>query len=60
MNRTGDVWHIFLPTLSANLLYGYRIDGPMEPQAGQRFNAEKIVVDPYAKVGAAFPACNAF
>ncbi|GJP55788.1 hypothetical protein CLOM_g14776, partial [Closterium sp. NIES-68] len=49
LNRTGDVWHIYLPALSRNLLYGYRIDGPFAPQKGHRFDASKIVLDPYAK-----------
>ena len=31
------------------LLYGYRVDGPYEPAAGHRFNARKLLLDPYAK-----------
>ena len=30
-------------------LYGYRVDGPYEPKAGHRFNANKLLIDPYSK-----------
>lgn len=50
LNRTGNVWHAFLPGLSAGLLYGYRVAGPMAPEEGLRFDAANILVDPYAKV----------
>lgn len=49
LNRTGDVWHIFLPGLSPDLLYGYRADGEYDPATGNRFDATKVLVDPYAK-----------
>eukprot|EP00271_Cylindrocystis_brebissonii_P014372 TRINITY_DN35711_c0_g1_i1.p1 TRINITY_DN35711_c0_g1~~TRINITY_DN35711_c0_g1_i1.p1 ORF type:complete len:914 (-),score=89.55 TRINITY_DN35711_c0_g1_i1:950-3463(-) len=50
LNRTGNVWHIFLPGLSKKLLYGYRVDGKYLPEEGLRFDASKVVLDPYAKV----------
>ena len=31
-------------------LYGYRVHGPYDPSAGHRFNALKVLFDPYAKV----------
>jgi glycogen operon protein len=43
------VWHAFLPDCRPNQLYGYRVHGPYEPAAGQRFNPNKVVLDPYAK-----------
>lgn len=49
LNRTGHMWHIFLPSLSPNLLYGYRVGGKFVPEEGQRYDPTKIVVDPYAK-----------
>ena len=49
-NRTGNVWHIFLPDLQSNLLYGYRVDGPYVLEEGACFDSRKILVDPYAKV----------
>jgi len=47
--RTNQVWHVFLPEVRPGQLYGYRVHGPYEPQAGHRFNANKLLIDPYAK-----------
>src|SRR5690242_628391 len=47
--RTNQVWHVFLPEARPGQLYGYRVNGPYEPQAGHRFNANKLLIDPYAK-----------
>ncbi|MCO5596778.1 hypothetical protein L7F22_050847 [Adiantum nelumboides] len=49
LNRTGDVWHIYLPDVVEGLVYGYRIDGPFAPDKGHRFNPEIVLIDPYAK-----------
>ena len=46
---THEVWHGYLPDLRPGALYGYRVHGPYEPEAGHRFNANKLLVDPYAK-----------
>lgn len=47
--RTGFVWHGYLPDVRPGQLYGYRVDGPYDPVAGHRFNRNKILLDPYAK-----------
>jgi glycogen operon protein len=47
--RTNGVWHIHLPGIQPGQLYGYRVHGPYEPRAGLRFNANKLLLDPYAK-----------
>ena len=47
--REGDIWHARLEGLRPGTLYGYRVDGPYEPHAGHRFNANKLLIDPYAK-----------
>ncbi|REJ92354.1 MAG: glycogen debranching enzyme GlgX, partial [Planctomycetota bacterium] len=47
--RTDFVWHCYVPGLRPGQLYGYRAHGPYAPQRGHRFNANKIVLDPYAK-----------
>jgi isoamylase len=47
--RTDDVWHIYLAHVSPGQLYGYRVHGPYEPEAGHRFNANKLLIDPYSK-----------
>jgi glycogen operon protein len=47
--RHDHVWHAFLPDARPGQLYGYRVDGPYEPLHGHRFNANKLLLDPYAK-----------
>ncbi|HEY4814974.1 MAG TPA: glycogen debranching enzyme GlgX, partial [Chthoniobacterales bacterium] len=46
---TDHVWHVFLPDAGPGQLYGYRVYGAYDPAAGHRFNASKVVIDPYAK-----------
>jgi glycogen operon protein len=47
--RTEDVWHGYLSDVVPGQLYGYRVHGPYEPERGFRFNAHKLLIDPYAK-----------
>jgi isoamylase len=47
--QTEHVWHVYLPEARPGLRYGYRVQGPWEPQAGHRFNAAKLLLDPYAR-----------
>jgi isoamylase len=47
--RTEDVWHGYLADVSPGQLYGYRVHGPYEPNAGHRFNPSKLLIDPYSK-----------
>ncbi len=47
--RTDDVWHGYLRGVLPGQLYGYRVHGPWDPAAGHRFNASKLVLDPYAR-----------
>jgi glycogen operon protein len=47
--RTGGVWHAYMPGLGPGQLYGYRVYGPYEPAKGLRFNPNKLLLDPYAK-----------
>jgi glycogen operon protein len=48
--RTDFVWHCYLPDARPGLLYGYRVQGPQEPERGHRFDPSKILLDPYAKL----------
>ncbi|HTL44620.1 MAG TPA: glycogen debranching protein GlgX [Vicinamibacterales bacterium] len=48
--HTDMVWHGYLPDVRPGQLYGYRVHGPYAPDQGHRFNPNKIVMDPYAKV----------
>ena len=43
------VWHGYLPTVQPGQRYGYRVHGPYDPAQGQRFNPNKLLLDPYAK-----------
>jgi glycogen operon protein len=43
------IWHCAVPGLAAGTLYGYRVDGPWEPDKGLRFNRHKLLLDPYAQ-----------
>jgi glycogen operon protein len=47
--QTDQVWHCYLPDARPGQLYGYRVSGPYEPERGLRFNANKLLLDPYAK-----------
>jgi isoamylase len=47
--RTDLIWHAYLPDIRPGQLYGYRVNGPYEPQRGLRFNPNKLLLDPYAK-----------
>ncbi|OHD55732.1 MAG: glycogen debranching enzyme GlgX [Spirochaetes bacterium GWF1_51_8] len=46
-NKTGDVWHIFVHDIIDGQYYGYMVDGPYKPLDGHRFNANKLLIDPY-------------
>jgi len=48
-NKTGDIWHIWIKGLTHGQLYGYRIDGKYAPIEGNRFNKNKLLIDPYAR-----------
>ncbi len=43
------VWHGAIPGIAPGQLYGFRVDGPWEPQRGRRFNPHKLLLDPYAR-----------
>ncbi|HZP88620.1 MAG TPA: alpha-amylase family glycosyl hydrolase, partial [Burkholderiales bacterium] len=54
-NRTGDVWHVWVAGIRPGQLYGYRVDGPYQPQAGLRFNFHKLLLDPFATAICSLP-----
>jgi len=55
--HSGDIWHGLLPDTAAGvhpcpapgLLYGFRAAGPWRPERGQRFNPNKLLLDPWAR-----------
>jgi isoamylase len=42
---TDEVWHGYVPTARPGTIYGYRVHGPYEPDAGHRFNPSKLLID---------------
>jgi isoamylase len=48
-HRTYHYWHTFVPGIKAGQLYGYRVHGPFEPGNGMRFDASKVLLDPYGR-----------
>ncbi|MCX6429680.1 MAG: alpha-amylase family glycosyl hydrolase, partial [Actinobacteria bacterium] len=47
-HRTGPIWHGYLSGVRPGQRYGYRVYGPWRPEQGLRFNAAKLLLDPYA------------
>jgi glycogen operon protein len=48
--RVGNVYAIIVFGLDyENIEYGYRMDGPYDPQNGYRFDKQIVLSDPYAK-----------
>jgi isoamylase len=46
-HRTYHYWHAFVPGLEPGQVYAYRAHGPLAPERGLRFDAEKVLLDPY-------------
>ncbi|PQO43956.1 glycogen debranching protein GlgX [Blastopirellula marina] len=49
VNRTYHYWHKFVPHIGPGQIYAYRVAGPHDPARGLRFDAEKVLLDPYGK-----------
>lgn len=48
-HRTNNVFHDHIPDLPAGTRYGFRVDGPWNPELGLRWNPAKFLIDPYAR-----------
>lgn len=49
--RIGNVFSMIVYDLDYEQIeYGYRFDGPFEPENGLRFDKTKVLLDPYAKL----------
>ena len=46
---TALCWHAYVPAVEPGQRYGYRVHGPWDPAEGLRCNANKLLLDPYAK-----------
>lgn len=51
----GIVWHGFVPNVRAGQQYGFRVDGPFQPEYGKTFHINRLLLDPYAKEVAGYP-----
>lgn len=47
--KPDGTWSEHLTGLGEGAHYGYRVHGPWEPEAGYRFNPNKLLLDPYAR-----------
>ena len=48
-DRTGAYWHVHVAGIGHGQLYGYRVHGPWAPHDGLRFDATKVLLDPYGR-----------
>ena len=49
LNQSPDgIWRGFAPNLGLGSRYGFRVGGPFDPRRGHRFDASKLLADPYA------------
>ncbi len=48
-NRTYHYWHLFVPSVQAGQIYGFRAYGPFAPDHGLRFDPGKLLLDPYSR-----------
>jgi glycogen operon protein len=46
---TDEVWHGYVHDCRPGTVYAYRVHGPYAPEEGHRFNANKLLLDPYAR-----------
>ena len=46
---TAHRYHGYVPGVGVGQRYGFRVHGPFDPANGHRFNANKLLLDPYAK-----------
>ena len=49
---TDEVFHGHIAEIGPGAFYGFRVHGPYEPEAGHRFNPNKLLLDPYARAHA--------
>ena len=48
-HRTYHYWHVFVPDIAPGQLYAFRVHGLHDPANGLRFDASKMLLDPYGK-----------
>ncbi|MFT3766263.1 MAG: hypothetical protein QM820_12240 [Minicystis sp.] len=48
-HRVYHYWSVSVPGVGPGQLYGFRVHGPWDPVAGQRFDPTKVLLDPYGR-----------
>jgi len=48
-HRTWHYWHVFVPGVRPGQLYAWRAHGEFDPARGRRFDADKVLLDPYGR-----------
>ncbi|ASC72467.1 glycogen debranching enzyme [Halomicronema hongdechloris C2206] len=48
-HRTSFYWHVLVPGLGHGQVYAYRAYGVFCPERGHRFDADKVLLDPYSR-----------
>ena len=48
-HRTFHYWHAFVPGIGPGQVYAYRAKGRWAPDEGLRYDAEKVLLDPYGR-----------
>ncbi|MGK7914635.1 MAG: glycogen debranching protein GlgX [Prochloraceae cyanobacterium] len=49
LNKTCQYWHVFVQGIKAGQIYAYRAYGQFAPERGDRFDHDKVLLDPYAR-----------
>jgi isoamylase len=49
MSGEQDVWTVAVPGVGPGARYGFRAHGPFDPSRGLRFDANRLLADPYAR-----------
>jgi glycogen operon protein len=49
VNKTFHFWHVNVAGLGAGAHYAYRVYGPADLTSGNRFNPNRVLIDPYAR-----------
>ncbi|WP_420111597.1 glycogen debranching protein GlgX [Pseudactinotalea sp.] len=49
MPRLHGRWHAHVPGVRAEQRYGFRVEGPWDPDHGMRHNPAKLLLDPYGR-----------
>jgi isoamylase len=50
--------HVFVPGIHPGQIYGYRADGPFDPERGLRFDPTEALLDPYGRAVVVPDGCS--